>query len=166
MDALIDRSCSPLSMWHPWPLLLSSRANHCFCPRTILTPQTLSNFTNTLQGLSSSDFHMWGNTLVDFTIVVAATRIEPVQLGHRMSMSIVQCPWRWQAPKTSLLRTVHTSYGSYSARQIYIWEQNTETLGSRWGQLRTHTLPALSSRADQHVPTWDFVYTTGEIPQQ
>ena len=110
---------------------------------------------------------------MDFTIIVAATRIEPVQLGHRMSMSIVQCLWRrlsivnaTQAPKTSLLRTVHTSYGSYSARQIYIWEQNTETLGSRWGQLRTDTLPALSSRADQHVPTWDFVYTTGELPQQ
>ena len=88
MVALIDRSCSPLEMKHPWPLLLSSRANHCFCPRTILTPQTLSNFTNTLQGLSSSDFHMWGNTLVDFTIIVAATRIEPVQLGQRMSMSL------------------------------------------------------------------------------
>ena len=137
MVALIDRSCSPLAMKHPWPLLLSSRANHCNCPRTILTHQTLSNFTNTLQGLSSSDFHMWGNTLMDFTLIVAATRIEPVQLGQRMSMSIVQCLWRrlsivnaTQAPKTSQLQTVHTSYGSYSTRQIYIWEQNTETLGS------------------------------------
>ena len=94
--------------------------------RNTLTHQTF-NFTNTLKGLGSSNFHMWGNTLVDFSVIVAATRIEPVQLGHRMSMSIVQCLWRrlsivnaTQAPKTSLLQTVHTSYGSYSARQIYI----------------------------------------------
>ena len=81
--ALIDRSCSPLAMWLPWPLFLSSRANHCYCPRTILTPTS-----QTLYNGSAHLTHMWGNTLVDFTLIVAATRIEPVQLGHRMSMSL------------------------------------------------------------------------------
>ena len=120
MDALIDRSCLPLAMWHPWPLLLSSRANHCYCPRTILTLQTLSKFKH---------FHYYSCRHQNRTSPIGSQNVNVPGGGCRSWMPLrPQKPhcFKLSTPLTAATQLAKYTFGSRTRKRSGLGEGSCE----------------------------------------